>query len=683
MRRSKGWDLTALLNAAHPQAPLAERNLWLVRLIEWLRRAPLKDDRPAAASATAAADAATAATATVAVTVAPSAPLPIRRLKYLLHMLERHPEHARAFAAVIASVWDEVDAISLFADVGFAPRMALWGEFLGRLRRRLLPMTADTRDLADLFELLFPHEEDEHWIAAVDDELLQRLSLLFAAAPEGDWREEMRAAITVLVSAVRTAGLSGALRVRMDPKRLVGKPFRHLGTAWESVEQALLDDDHAALPARLQYLRVLLDECRAAVRSVPDHLEEHGVSVDLMFGVEQMQARLRRVEDLLDCLLDRHPQRALLRLVATLVRVVHERRSIRTLFGQHYSLLARKVAERSAETGEHYITRNREEYRDMLRRAAGGGLVIAGTTFLKFAIMALGLTAFWGGFWAGVNYATSFVIILLLHWTVATKQPAMTAPALAEKLRHIDSERGLESFVDEVAHLFRSQTAGIIGNLALAAPVVLGVQLLARAVFGAPVVGVAEAEHVLHALTVLGPSLLFAAFTGVLLFASSLMAGWVENWFVFHRLDSAIAWNPRIVATLGASRARRWSAWWRDNISGLAANISLGLMLGLVPALLAFFGVPLDVRHVTLSTGQLAAAAGALGLDVVKQWPFWLCVISILGTGVLNVGVSFYLAFRVALRSRRIRLADQQRVRRAVWARVRQAPLSFFIPPRS
>lgn len=49
MRKLRGWDLTALLNAAHPQAPLAERNLWLVRLVDWLRRAPLKDVRAAAA----------------------------------------------------------------------------------------------------------------------------------------------------------------------------------------------------------------------------------------------------------------------------------------------------------------------------------------------------------------------------------------------------------------------------------------------------------------------------------------------------------------------------------------------------------------------------------------------------------------------------------------------------------
>ena len=61
--------------------------------------------------------------------------------------------------------------------------------------------------------------------------------------------------------------------------------------------------------------------------------------------------------------------------------------------------------------------------------------MIAGTTFVKFVLLALGLAAFWGGFWAGVNYAASFVLIMLLHWTVATKQPAMTAPAMAAQAR--------------------------------------------------------------------------------------------------------------------------------------------------------------------------------------------------------------------------------------------------------
>ncbi|WP_343625115.1 site-specific recombinase [Roseateles puraquae] len=651
------WDLTALLNAADPQAPLAERNLWLVRLLEWLRHAP----RDEAAAGT---------------------PKAIVRLKHLLNVLERHPEHAWAFANVIGGVWNDVDAVSLFAEVGFAPRMALWNEFLGRLRRRLLPGTTDTRDLAALFELLFGSESDEDWIAAIDDELLARLSLLFSATPDDGWRIEARAAITVLVSHVHAAGLSGALRVRMDEQLVQDKPFHQLPAAWEAVERAMTAGDAAALSPATQYLRALLDRCRTAALTVPEHLEAHGVSVDLMFSVEQLTARLDRIEALLACLLSDEPQRELLRLVAGLVRVVHERRSLRTLFARHYSLLARKVAERSAETGEHYITRNRDEYRDMLRRAAGGGAVIAGTTLLKFLIAMLGFTAFWGGFWAGVNYAASFVVIHLLHWTVATKQPAMTAPAMADKLQHIDRDEGVEGFVDEVTHLVRSQVAGIIGNLALAAPLVLAVQGLCWLAFGAPLVGEKEALYVLKSLNLLGPSLLFAAFTGTLLFASSLIAGWVENWFVFHRLDSAIAWNPRIVGVLGRSRAQKWSRWWRANISGLTANISLGLMLGVVPALGGFFGLGLEVRHVTLATGQLAAAVGALGVGVMATWAFWSCVICIAGIGMLNVGVSFFCAFKVAMRSRGIRLADRRRVYAAIRSRLRRAPISFLVPPR-
>jgi site-specific recombinase len=44
----------------------------------------------------------------------------------------------------------------------------------------------------------------------------------------------------------------------------------------------------------------------------------------------------------------------------------------------------------------------------------------------------------------------------------------------------------------------------------------------------------------LDSLSLLGPSLLFAAFTGVLLFASS-MGSWVENWFVLRNMDSPFA----------------------------------------------------------------------------------------------------------------------------------------------
>ncbi len=701
MPTTSPWDLTALLNAADPKATLAERHLWLIRLLEWLRHAPV--EAPVDPTRT---------------------PRPALRLKHLLGVLERNPEYQARVAELLVRFWDEVDSIALLADFGFAPRMDLWGELGRRLRARVLPVSPDTPDLGELFALLFPNADDAEWLLALDDATLERVRhYARPAAADGAWRRPFLDAMVFLASAVRTAGFNGALRMRMSPELLTDQPFRQLARVAEAVSDHALSSapdarspteslNHAALLREAQYLRALLEQCRLAADSVHEHLEAHGVSVDIVFAVDQLRERTQRIEALLNCVVSTEPAREVTRLLAELVRTADARRSIRTLLSRHYSMLARKVAERSAATGEHYITRTRDEYRHMLRAAAGGGAVLAATTFLKFAILALALAPFWGGFWAGVNYAASFVVVQLLHFTVATKQPAMTAPAMAAQLagigRAVDdtapaplstsahattpggtptekaaaADPNVEAFVDEVAHLIRSQAAGIIGNLAAVVPVVLAVQYGCRAVFGAPLLGRADAEHVLASITLLGPTALFAAFTGILLFASSLIAGWAENWFVWHRLDSAIAWNPRIVARLGAARAARWGAYWRVNVSGFAANISLGMMLGLVPTVAQFFGLPIEVRHVTLSTGQLAAAVGTLGSGVALTGAFWWCVGGIAATGLLNVGVSFLFAFRVALRSRGIRLADRSRIYRAIRSRLWRAPMSFALPPR-
>jgi site-specific recombinase len=703
-----GWNVAELLSAADARADMPERHLWLVRLMEWLRHAP--GSAPSTERAT---------------------PLPILRLRQLLTVLEQHPEHRAAVAGVIAATWREVDATTLLADYGFAPRSAFFDELTDRLRRRLLPATPATLDLAELFGLLFQAPQDAAWLRALDEPTLARLGALLGestqdapavsaagqaptsvpaapapalpAAPRGPadevghgdeapgvprWQAPFFDAIAVLASQIRALGQGSTLRPRMSREALADQPFAQLARAAEQLREtadaraAGQAEAHAELARQALYLRALLDACRQAAATVHEHLEDHGVSVGVVFQVDQIRGRARRIESLLNCVLADQPGREVAELTADLVETTEQRRSIRALFARHYSMLARKVAERSAETGEHYITRTRAEYRQMLRRALGGGAVLAGTTFLKFAILALGLSPFWAGFGAGLNYALSFVVIYLLHFTVATKQPAMTAPAMAARLADVSDDASVERFVDEVAHLIRSQMAGIIGNVCAVAPVVLAAQWIARETLGRPLIDEHSAEHVLESLTLLGPTLWYAAFTGVLLFASSIIAGWVENWFVLHRLDSAIRWNPRITARLGAKRATRWSLWWRQHISGLAANVSLGLMLGLVPVIAGFFALPLDVRHVTLSMGQVAAAAGTLGREVLHLPAFWWCFGAVLLTGLLNVGVSFFFALRVALRSRGIRVKDRARLRRAVLRRLLRHPLSFLLPPR-
>lgn len=687
-RPGQDVELQALLDGADPQAPQAVRHLWLIRVLGWVRRAE-----------------------------------PRYGARTLVSTLQQDPARRARVVSMLASIWRDGDVAALLADFGFSPRTSFLNELGERLRRRVLPLSPDTDDLGTLFNLLFDDPADAQWLADLDEPTLNAIGELWAdamreldpercngaACPLG-WREPFHDAMLYLATQIRAAGFSPAFRSRMgvrvdvdfDTKmaRAEGRSneasarhaFRHLSQTTERVHELALAHAQeagpdappsAALLHEAQYLRALLDTCANAARGLHGHLEEHGISMDLVFQIDQLCERCRRMERLLEAVLSPKPGPVLRRFLIELLQVSEERRSVRALFTQHYSMLARKVAERSAETGEHYITRTRAEYRQMLRSAAGGGAVMAVTTFMKFVMLGLGLSPFWSGMAAGFNYATSFVVVQWLHFTVATKQPAMTAPAMAAKLEDTRSEAGVESFVDEVAHLVRSQVAGIVGNLMVVTPLVLLAQLAAWWALGAPLISEAEAHYVFKSMTLLGPSLWYAAFTGVLLFSSSIIAGWVENWFVLHRLDSALRWNPRIRARLGPHRAARWAVWWRENISGLAANISLGFMLGVVPVVASFLGLPLDIRHVTLSAGQTAAAAATLGWDVIHNPQLWWCVAAVPLTGMLNVGVSFALALRVAVRSRGVRLVDRARLWQAIRRRMWRHPLSFLLPPRS
>ncbi len=662
-RMAAPHDLPELLAALNPQAELVQRHLWLIALFDWLRG----DCR--------------------------SVPATIARIELLLDALQARPELEARWRDWWQTLVDTIDGTTLLADYGFASRSAFISEFFERVRLKLLPGTPETADSSALFSLVLSHDFDAQWLAALDEIALARIQALLqppiavpadAARPAlSQWQGTVLEAVTFCTTQVRAAGFTPELRLRMSAPAREAAAFHCLVQDFETLRDVYLAspaDDSDERQAALQQFRERLEACRAAAATVYTHLDANGISVNLVFQLRQLRERVLRIRVLLDCLMSVHPAASTARLLSQLVAVGRERRSLRALIASNSSLLAAKVAERSSETGEHYITRTRAEYRAMLRAAAGGGAVMSLTTLIKFMVLAIGLSAFWAGLYAGLNYALSFVLIQLLHWTVATKQPAMTAPAMAAKLKDLSTPGAVDDFVTEVTHLVRSQVAAVVGNLALVAPCVVLISAALWFAFGAPMIGVKEAEHVLHSLHLLGPTALFAILTGVLLFASSIIAGWVENWFVLHRLDSALRYNPKITAALGVGRAGRWSRFMRDNISGLAANVSLGLMLGLVPAFAAFFGLGLEVRHVTLSTGQLAAAAATLGLPVLALPAFWWCVAGVVVTGVLNVAVSFYFAFRLALRAHNVSGVDRSRIRAAIGARWRSKPLNFFWP---
>ena len=654
--KSVGSDLAHLLAQVDAQASVAQRHLWLIELFDWVRGS------------------------------CDSVPASVARVQLLVEALEANPKTRQRLQDWWQALSETVDITPLLADFGFAPRTGLFSELAERLRCKLLPSSPETFDASELFTLALPYAFDAQWLAALPEALLERLVAAFT--PEGAsgtrWQKTLLDAITYCAGQILSTGFAPELRLRMSDAARQAQPFHALIRDVESLRIEVLHGLRTTdrLEDAAQRLRTRLESCRSAAASVYLHFEDNGISVGLVFRLRQLRTRILRVRELLDCVLSPTPNLSTARMLSHLVQVGQERRSIRALLSTNTSLLAAKVAERSAEPGEHYITRTRSEYFAMVGNAAGGGAVMAFTTLIKFALYALALSAFWGGFLAGINYAISFVLIQMLHFTVATKQPAMTAPAMAAKLKEMDNIEGVEEFVDKVTYLVRSQVAAVLGNVLVVFPAAMGLAWLWAWSSGAPVLDQAHALQTLGSLHLLGLSLLFAAFTGVLLFISSIIAGWSENWFVLRRMDSAIRYNPRITAFLGATRAQRWARFLRDNLSGLAANISLGFMLGLVPAFAAFFGLGLEVRHVTLSSGQIAIAAAGLGSEVLHLSAFWWALASIPLIGAINVGVSFYLAFLVALRAQNVTGVERTRIYVSLGKRLRSAPREFFLPGR-
>jgi site-specific recombinase len=707
--RDGGHQLDTLLAIADRNAPYPERSEWLIELAHWIRRG-----RAVRASSADAAEAANPAR-----NEDPShSPAPHTRIRYLLHVLDRNPKWKANVAGILRSLLRETDGLSLLCDAGMPVHSGFFGALFERVEASLIPPAPNRRDLMAIITLMFNSERDADWIGSLPTDLLIRIHALFDYAEDEDeprnstpFSLDLLAALHNLTCQISSTGLSQTVRSRLVGGRadrsgdhsedgdhhardasdvrvaMEQQPFYRLTRAMLAVEAA-----HHAVEAggpqepllrEVNYLRLLLDECRGATDKVFAHLYRNGVSVDIVFQVERMRMRIVRAEHLLNAWMAHDDPHAGARLTAELVNANHASQSVAHLLRSNFSLLARKVVEYSADTGEHYIARDRAEYLKMMRMAAGGGLVTVVTVCMKFAITNAHFHAMFEGLLAGINYAASFLLMHFLHFSLATKQPAMTAPTLARELDGVGTPAGVDSFVSSVTALMRTQAAAVLGNVLLVFPVCLGVQLLWHALFHADIISPEKAHATLRSFSLLGPTPLYAALTGVLLWSSSLLSGWADNWFVLHRVADALAYNRRLRMTLGVAGAERLARFCRVNVAGVVGNITLGLMLGLVPAILTAFAFPFEVRHVTLSAGSIGIALGVLGEDALKLPELWWAVAGVGSMAILNVATSFALAFYMAVRSRDLRRNAVRSLRGAIWQRVVRHPLELVWPVKA
>jgi len=593
------------------------------------------------------------------------------RLAWLVTALEKIPAAQRRFQASLSAVLEATRSVKLFGEIGLPNDRGLLAETTDRLTRAFLPEPPATHELWRLAGHIIRRADDLAWLGPAADPLLNRL-----ADAGGDAWKPLRMSILDSIGLITTRigalGMSEALRTRTPTESVRSSPLYRL--------------TRAGLPE----MPALIAASRAHLEHVRKALEDHGVSIEVVYSIDAIERGLARLELLLP-LVHQEPdddsepdeQNSEIRAVLTAVGGgLVGSHSFRQLLSDNLRLLARKVIERAGRTGEHYVTSSRREYFRMLGSAAGGGVLTCGTAVAKFLVKWGHFALFLDGLLSSFIYAGSFVIMQLVGATLATKQPSMTAAALAGTIRNTAGPGRLDELVPLIARIARSQFAAAVGNVSAVIVTALGFDVLWQRVTGAAFLDAATSQTVVASFDPLhSGTIFFAALTGVLLWMSSLAAGWFENWVVYRRLPEAIE-HHRYGKRFGRKRLARIARFLEREAAGFGGSVALGFLLGMIPVFAKFFGLPIDVRHITLSTGSLTLAISSVGIHTVGSTAFISAVVGIAIIGLLNFGVSFALALVVALRARDVGSGERNSLPGAVLLRFLRRPLEFFYPPR-
>ncbi|WP_224244563.1 site-specific recombinase [Hyalangium gracile] len=657
-------DLCRLLYAL-PTDGLESRFSWVEKLVAWLR-----EPRPAHGLVEA---------------DEPESSAAASRLTLLLRVLEGEAATRQAVARLVGHIAAEARGLKLFAQVGLPGRQGFFSELTDRVLRHLLPAPPDPERLSELLLRLFPGPAELDWLQSLPIAPLARLLALVSEpqhplpAPAGLMRSHLVDALTLVAAQTAALGLAEDVRDRSPEVAFRASPFLRLRRSCDSV---LARD---AAQDTLRELNAALGECRQVVTLVTGHLEQSGVSVDLVYRLERIWRGLDRMEAIarvLGAARGEERCREGLVLVTELLRHAYSDRSVRALMRTNLRLLARKVIERAGHSGEHSITSSRAEFHALLHSAAGGGLLTAFTAALTLFLTKLALAPFFGGLLAALTYAGSFVLMQLLGFTLATQQHSTTAATLAGAIGEGGTRERLRRLVELIPRITRSQLAAALGNLSCVMPAAVGLALAWQHLTGQPFLTVEKARGIVESFHPWrSGTLLWAAFTGGLLWASSLAAGWLENFLVYRRIPEALAHHRGVRRMLGEARAQRLAEAVLRHSAGIGGGVTLGVLLAIAPGIGRFFGLPLAVRHVTLSFGALAFAGCALGPEAVTQPDFLAALLGVLAIGALNLAVSFALALAVALRARDVPLKDGLLLARALAVRFLRQPRAFLLPP--
>jgi site-specific recombinase len=581
------------------------------------------------------------------------------RLRHLAEGLRQSPAAQLRFQRI----WSDACPARLFSDAGLAEATSLPRELIARLKRRILPQLEDELDLYAALHAADLDATDKAWIAGL------------AETDVNDWREllsgsagHILAAIRLLAVRAASIGVSRSVMKMMPHRCEAESPFLSLMDAVEQFARS------PGGPGIRDELRETIFNCRVSAGISHARLDEMGISSDLVFRLDLAIAYLERMEELVRLHAGEADARA---FAAMLVGGFAEERGMHRLVRNSMNRVAHQIVTHTGRSGEHYIAASRSEWWKMGYGAVGAGGITAFTALFKYLFASMALAPLWIGIAHSLNYTASFVLMQILGWSLASKMPSMTAAALSNAMEKDD---GMRSEVNVVTAITRTQSIVTVGNLLGAIPASILIDALIQWKNGNPFLTHEAAMHGIASMHLWrSPTIPFAALTGCFLWLSSLTAGWTANWMALHRLPAGLAQSRRLRRSLGAEGAVELAAIVEHHLSGVAGYVCLGLLLGLLPFVSVFAGVPVEVRHITLASASLAYDVSSLAWSGPLPWPalFW-ALLGLAATGLLNFGVSFALGLWLAIRARNLGLPGRRKLLGALWNELRGHPARFL-----
>lgn len=431
--------------------------------------------------------------------------------------------------------------------------------------------------------------------------------------------------------------------------------------------------------------KIYMDQCLEFVNLAFKNSSKYGISSKTNQSLLKIRQQLNRMSDIIKLFVIDHERDYLInskQLFFNILKYKSHKNNLRDLVSDSTRLMSHLITNHTAETGTHYITSTLKAYMKMFWKASGGGVIVGALCVLKMLYSYIPASDFAHAFLFSMNYAMGFVMIYLMHFTLATKQPAMTAATMAKVLSEGSSRNTYIEFAHVVSQLFRSQFIAFVGNVLMSFPVALiiiyGLEILFKQNFAFD-----KSARLLYDLDPFqSKAILHACIAGVFLFISGVISGNISNNSVFFQIPKRIEKNPFINYFFGQRIAKQLSLYYSKNWAGIISNFWFGVFLGATAPVGLFLGLDLDIRHITFAAGNFAL--GLYGKDfVITSYAFWVSLITVFVIGFFNFAVSFGLSMLLAFRSRKVEMNEAKEIFREIFRYFVRNPFRFFFPLKS